>query len=38
MAELGYHEDSVRFGDLALQADRLSDLYERLTTLEGNYA
>jgi hypothetical protein len=38
MAELGYHEDSVRFDDLAVQSDRLIDLFERLTTLEGNYA
>ena len=38
MAELGLPTREVRFDDLPEQAARLSNLYDRLTHLEGTHA
>jgi hypothetical protein len=38
IAELGLATDAVRFDELAEQAAHLSELYERLTHLEGTHA
>ena len=38
MGELGLVDPDVHFDDIAEHADQLSDLYDRLTTLEGSHA
>ena len=38
MAELGYRSEAVEFDDLAAHSRRLTELFDRLTNLEGNHA
>lgn len=38
MAELGYRTEGVAYEDLTSQAQRLNDLYQQLTTMEGTHA